>query len=309
MGRKLYGTSPSGKGRKSISEIAKSIKSIVLERNMLLRSLEHALKNNELVVCYQPQANPHTHKIVGVEALVRWQHPYWGTIPPSEFLPIAEEMGWIWEIDKWVMETACQQVRDWQLEGYPLQLAVNWSASNFQVDGVVETVKEILEKTQLDSHNLEIELTETFLLQDIKTAWKVMHSLEALGVRVALDNFGKGYSSFLHLQQFHFDSLKLDRSFMKDLQSNSKKQTMIQSIVDLGDALNLEVVVEGVETEQQLQILHQLNYHRWQGYLLSPPLATLAFTKAALPFTKQFISPSRTSSDRWSISIPYSILK
>jgi EAL domain-containing protein (putative c-di-GMP-specific phosphodiesterase class I) len=258
---------------------------------MLLLSLDHALKNNELVVHYQPQANAHTYKIVGVEALVRWQHPYWGTIPPSEFIPIAEEMGWIWEIDKWVMETACQQVRNWHLAGYPLQVAVNWSARNFQVDGVVETVEAILAKTQLNPHYLEIELTETFILPDIQKAWEIMHSLEVLGVRIALDDFGRGYSSFQHLQQFPFNTLKLDRSFMKDLQPNCKNHTIIQSIIKLGHMLRLEVVAEGIETEQQLQILCQSNCHRWQGYLLSLPLA-------ALPFIKQFISNLRTNSDR-----------
>lgn len=250
---------------------------------MLAMSLEHALKNDELMVHYQPQVKTETDEIAGVEALVRWQHPYWGNIPPSDFIPIAEKMGWIWEIDKWVMKTACQQVQDWHLEGYPLKLSINWSARNFQNPNVVDTLEDILKKTQFNPYFLEIELTETLLLQDVQKTAATMRGLRELGVRISLDDFGTGYSSFFNLKQFPFSSLKIDRSFMKELIPNSKNATIVRSIVELGHILHLNVVGEGIETQQQLQFLRQHHCNFWQGYLFSAPLA-------ALPFTQQFLN-------------------
>ena len=249
---------------------------------MLAMSFEHALKNSELLVYYQPQVETHTEEIIAVEALVRWQHPYWGNIPPSEFIPIAEETGWIWEIDKWVMKTACQQVRDWHLLGYPIKLAINWSARNFQNPHVLETVKETLAKTQLDPHYLEIELTETLLLQDCQKAAVTMFGLRELGICVSLDDFGTGYSSFFNLKQFPFTSLKIDRSFMEELFPNSKNAIVVTSIINLGHLLHMDVIGEGVENEQQLRFLRQHHCDRWQGYLCSLPIATLSFSQQFL---------------------------
>jgi EAL domain-containing protein (putative c-di-GMP-specific phosphodiesterase class I) len=264
---------------------------------MLALSFEHALKNQELQVYYQPQACTDTGEIVGVEALVRWQHPYWGNVPPSDFIPIAEKLNWIWTIDKWVMKTACQQMADWHAAGYPLKLSINWSARNFQNPDVVDRVAEILKQMQLDPVYLEIELTETILLEDFQKALATMRGLCRLGVRVALDDFGTGYSSFFNLKQFPFNSLKIDRSFMNNLYPNSKNAIIVKSIIEMGHLLHLDVVGEGVETEEQLEFLHQHHCNAWQGYLLSAPITAAYFTEVFLRGDRKFFSLREKSLD------------
>ncbi len=259
---------------------------------MLSMSLEHAFKENQFLVHYQPQVNIKTEKIVGVEALVRWQHPHWGYIPPKDFIPIAEETGWIWPIDEWVLKTACQQVRAWHLEGYFLKLAVNLSAKDFQNPHLVDIVESILVQTQLDPRYLEIELTETLFLNDFTKALATMQGLRNLGIRLSLDDFGTGCSSLLYLKKFPFQCLKIDRGFVRDLLPVSKTSTIVESIIQLAHQLHLEVIGEGIENEQQLQFLRQHHCDVWQGYLFSPSLE-------ALSFTKQFLTNHQEKSCSW----------
>ncbi|WP_071518019.1 EAL domain-containing protein [Geitlerinema sp. PCC 9228] len=249
---------------------------------MLAMSLEHAFKENQFLVCYHPQVSTQTREILGVEALVRWQHPHWGTIPPKDFIPIAEETDWIWPLDRWVLQTACQQVRAWHMEGYPIKLAVNLSAKDFQNPHLVDVIAQILAQTQLDPNYLEIELTETLFLNDFAQALQSMLGLRSLGVRIALDDFGTGYSSLLYLKRFPFNCIKIDRSFIRDLFPVSKNSTIVESVIQLAHQLHLDVIGEGIENERQLQFLRQHHCDLWQGYLFSPPLAALAFTKQFL---------------------------
>ncbi len=243
------------------------------ERFQLETLLHQAISRQELQLHYQPQINIRTGKIQGMEALIRWQHPKLGLVSPSKFIPIAEETGLILAIDEWVLRTACQQNQAWQKAGLtPVKVAVNLSARQFQQPHLPKLVEQILQETQLEHHFLEIEVTETALVKNIELARQNLTQLRKMGVQVAMDDFGTGYSSLSYLKEFPFSTLKIDSAFVKNITENSQETGIISAIMMLGKVLNLRVIVEGVETQEQMKLLKQLQCEEMQGYFFSHPL-------------------------------------
>ncbi|MCX7629998.1 MAG: EAL domain-containing protein [Geminicoccaceae bacterium] len=261
-------------GRGHVQFYTNDMNAQAFERLMLENRLRRALENGELVVYYQPQISLRTGRVVGVEALVRWFHPELGLVPPGEFIPLAEETGLILPIGYWAMETACLQVRRWQeeLERPDLRLGVNLSARQFQHPELPEKIRAILERTGFPARCLELELTESVVMREAGESQKRMRALTLLGVALAIDDFGTGYSSLAYLRSFPIRSLKIDRSFVQDLDRDPSSATIVQAIVALGVSLGLNVVAEGVETAQQLRLLRRMGCQEMQGFFASRAL-------------------------------------
>ena len=235
--------------------------------------LRLALERNELTLHYQPIVDLWSGTPTGVEALLRWRHPHRGLIFPHEFVPIAEECGLILPIGRWVMHEACRQLRVWQDAGMsPVRVAVNVSAVELRHKDFVESVRQCLANTGLAAEYLELELTETFLLQDSASTTLVLNSLKKLGVQLALDDFGTGYSSLSHLRGFPIDTLKIDRAFVSELDTNPNDASIVRAVIGLGQSLNIRVVAEGVETAAQLERLQDQQCPEGQGYYFSRPV-------------------------------------
>lgn len=245
--------------------------------------LEHefrsSLMREEFQVYYQPQVSVETGEVVGMEALVRWQHPERGLLSPDRFIPLAEETGLIVPLGKWVLATACAQTRAWQEAGLPpLRVSVNLSARQFLEPELVETVLGIIQDSGLDPCCLELELTESILMKDINLTDMTLRWLHKKGIRIAIDDFGTGYSSLMYLKRFPIDTLKIDRSFMLDVLNNEDNAALVAGIASLSQNLKLSLVAEGIETPEQLNFLRRLKCPLIQGYLFSPPLPTPEFT-------------------------------
>ncbi len=260
------------------------------ERLELETSLRKALANNEFVVYYQPQIDINNNKIVGSEALVRWQHPQRGLVPPNDFIPIAEETGLITEIGLWVLEQACRQNLEWQKQGYTdLSVAVNLSARQFIDPNLQRDVFDILQRTQLDPHYLELEITESLSMLDVNASIAIMDIFTSHGISIAIDDFGTGYSSLSHLHLFPINKLKIDRSFV-ELISEQSNGSIIPTIIALSKQLNLKVIAEGVETALQLKILHSLKCPLIQGYYFSKPVSANEFSNLLKKPVKDIIA-------------------
>ncbi|MBI1907584.1 MAG: EAL domain-containing protein [Rhodocyclales bacterium] len=237
-------------------------------------SLRGALERDELVLHYQPKADLHTGAIVGAEALVRWQHPARGLVPPTEFIPLAEASGLIVPIGEWVLREACRRARLWQRAGRaPIVIAVNLSARQLRQPDIVETVTRALRDAQLDPRWLELELTETVVMHNLDIAADVLKRLKALGVGLAMDDFGTGYSSLGYLKRFPFDCLKIDQSFVCNITTDPDDALIAKAVIAMAHSLRLRVVAEGVETEAQFRYLRLQNCDQMQGYFLSRPVA------------------------------------
>lgn len=261
-------------GRSHVQFYTNDMNAQAFERLMLESRLRRALENGELVVYYQPQVSLRTGRVVGVEALVRWFHPELGLVPPAEFIPLAEETGLILPIGFWTMETACAQVRHWQaeLDRPQLRLAVNLSARQFQDRALATGTAAVLERTGFPADRLELELTESVVMREASESMRRMRELTRLGVGLAIDDFGTGYSSLAYLRSFPIRSLKIDRSFIQDVDRDPSSATIVQAIVAMGASLGLNVVAEGVETGQQLRALRKMGCHEMQGFLVSRAL-------------------------------------
>ena len=234
--------------------------------------LYRALERNELLLHYQPQISLQSGCIVGVEALVRWLHPEIGLIPPSSFIPLAEENGLIEAIGIWVLRNACAQAKAWQEDGLtPFRVAVNLSGRQLRNDNIALEVRNILEETGLDPCYLELELTESSVMKQAEQALKRLNALRELGITTAIDDFGTGYSSLSYLKLFPIDRLKIDRSFVRDIPHDANDVAIVKAIVTLGHSLNLSVVAEGVETQAQRELLTSIGCDEMQGYLYSAP--------------------------------------
>ena len=265
-------------GRGSFRFFEKAMNTKALERQSLEGSLRSALKRKEFLLHYQPKVCLATGKILGVEALIRWQRPGHGLLSPAVFVPIAEESGLIVQIGNWVLREACQQTRAWQDAGlFPLPVAVNVSAIEFRNKGFVEGVSKILSETGLAARYLELELTEGVLMKDAESAISVLHELKSMGIRLAVDDFGTGFSSLSYLRQFPIDVLKIDQSFVHQMTADAKDSALVRAIVDMAKSLKHRVVAEGVETWEQRVRLQALNCEEGQGYLFSRPLAAKQF--------------------------------
>ncbi|NMG57663.1 EAL domain-containing protein [Geitlerinema sp. P-1104] len=260
-------------GRNTISLYNPDMLSSRADSLALELDLEQAILNQEFCLHYQPQIDLASGKIVAVEALIRWQHPERGRVPPDRFIPIAEETGAIQAIGEWVLRTACRQHRDWIKMGFkPLKMAVNLSARQFQQANLLATIVEILEESQMKASYLELEITETTAVKDVELSISVLHRLREMGVQIAMDDFGTGYSCLSFIKQFPLDTLKIDRSFVRDLTRDSSDAAIAKTIVALGQGLNLIVLAEGVETSEQAEFLKSIHCDLAQGYLFSRPV-------------------------------------
>ncbi|MGL5874907.1 MAG: GGDEF/EAL domain-containing response regulator [Xenococcaceae cyanobacterium] len=254
---------------------------------LTLENLLHsALKKEEFLLYYQPIINIVTGKIAKMEALLRWQNPQLGLVPPHIFIPLAEENGEIIPIGEWVLKTACAQNKAWQQMGLSsITMSVNLSVRQFQEINLVSTIVKILEQTKLSPEYLELEITETVTMRDTKLAQTILKEINALGISLSMDDFGTGYSSLGYLKQFPFHTLKIDRSLVKDLHPNSPDLAIINAVIALGQGLNLKVVAEGVETQELKDLLKKLGCEYIQGYLFSKPLPAAEATKLLEQFS------------------------
>jgi diguanylate cyclase (GGDEF)-like protein/PAS domain S-box-containing protein len=241
--------------------------------------LRNAIENNELQVYYQPQVDIKTNSIVGVEALVRWLHPSLGMISPIEFIPLAEETGLILPIGHWVLEQACAQAKAWQQQGMPIRVAVNVSLLQFVKSNYVQLVKQVLDAYQLPANLLELELTESVMAMSKEQLHTIFQSLKTMGVQLAMDDFGTGFSSLSYLDAFPLDRLKIDQSFIRSMSNTEEGASLgvVKAVIELANAFGLAAIAEGVETENQLKKLQALGCEEFQGYLCSRPLPADAF--------------------------------
>ncbi|MEM6425397.1 MAG: EAL domain-containing protein [Cyanobacteria bacterium P01_D01_bin.128] len=240
---------------------------------MVETGLRYALEREEFSLSYQPQMKTVSSTISGAEVLVRWQHPLEGWISPAEFIPLAEETGLIVPIGDWILRTACAQIQTWQKMGLPkLRLSINLSSVQFNQPNLPEQIIKILRATDLNPACLELEITETALMQDAAAAIATLNHLKELGLRIAIDDFGTGYSSLSYLKQFPIDTLKIDTCFVRGVVNDPKNQAIVTSVVQMAHSLNLEVVAEGVETEAEYQFLSEIRCDILQGYFISRPL-------------------------------------
>ncbi len=272
----MYRAKDKGKNNYQLFTPAMNVK--IMERLQMENSLRHALKREEFTVFYQPQVNTKTGQITGMEALVRWYHPVRGLIYPAEFIPLAEDTGLIIPIGEWVLRSACIQNKAWQEEGLkPLRLTVNLSACQFTQQNLVGTVEEIIRVSGLNPKWLELEITESALMKDVEAAIKTLQELRRMGVQISIDDFGTGYSSLNYLKRFPINTLKIDRSFVRDIISNPEDAAIVSTVIVLAQNLNLRVIAEGVETEEQLAFLQNRRCTEMQGYFFSKPLPAEEF--------------------------------
>jgi diguanylate cyclase (GGDEF)-like protein/PAS domain S-box-containing protein len=247
----------------------------LMSRLKMETDLRHACERDELFVDYQPIVSLGSRTLIGFEALVRWRHPEFGIIPPQDFIPVAEETGQILTIGQTVLESACRQAREWQ-QTYPvappLFVSVNLSVKQFNQPGLVENIASLLERFQLPPRCLKLEITESVFSDNIEAAVGLLTQLRELGVQLSIDDFGTGYSSLSYLQRFPIDTLKIDRSFVTQMMENEENLAIVRTIVALAQNLGMDVVAEGVETEDQLRLLRKLECENGQGYLFSTPL-------------------------------------
>jgi EAL domain-containing protein (putative c-di-GMP-specific phosphodiesterase class I) len=255
-----------------------NVKTTFLRKLYLVNSLEEALENKEFEVYYQPQINLNTGEIIGAEALLRWNHPEFGFISPDEFIPLAEESGLIIKIGEWVLREACNQAKIWSnICPVPLKIAVNLSPYQISQPGLTEQINNILKELHFPPQLLTLELTENALIKDEIRAQKTIEQLKRLGITLAIDDFGTGYSSLSYLQKFPFDVLKIDKSFISNLTDNPQKIAIVSGIIAIAQALNLELIAEGLEGQAELEFLTQKSCNFGQGYLFSRPVTASKF--------------------------------
>jgi diguanylate cyclase (GGDEF)-like protein/PAS domain S-box-containing protein len=274
----MYHAKERGRNNFQFFKAEMNLKSV--ERHSLEGSLRRALSREEFLLHYQPKVNLDTGEITGVEALIRWQQPDRGLVPPAQFVPIAEDCGLILPIGRWVLREACRQARAWQDAGLPpLPIAVNVSAVEFRHKGFVESVQAILLETGLEARYLELELTEGVLMEDAESTASVLHELKRMGVQLAVDDFGTGYSSLSYLRRFPIDVLKIDQSFVQQMTSDPDDSSIVSAIISMGKSLKHVVVAEGIETQGQKAYLQTQRCQEGQGYLFSRPVAAAQFAE------------------------------
>ncbi len=260
-------------GRNNFKFFEESMHVRAVERQSIEASLRHGLERQEFVLHYQPKVDLRSGTIVGVEALIRWQHPTLGLLRPAQFVPVAEDCGLIVPIGRWVLREACRQAQSWLAAGLPpITVAVNTSALEFRAKDFIESIRTTLKDTGLEPCYLELELTESILMQDAESAVAVLGELTDLGVTLAIDDFGTGYSSLSYLSQFPITTLKIDQSFVNQMTTNSDDATIVSAVISLGQSLKQRVIAEGVETSEQRALLLAQQCDEGQGYYFGHPL-------------------------------------
>jgi diguanylate cyclase (GGDEF)-like protein len=274
----MYQAKEDGRDNYKFFEQEMNIRAV--ERQSIEESLRGALERQEFMLQYQPKIMLKTGAITGAEALLRWLHPERGLIPSLRFVPVAEDSGLILPIGRWVLREACQQARAWQDAGLPpLPVAVNISAVEFRDQNFLESVRAILKETCLEPHCLELELTESVLMQHAEATASVLQALKGMGVQLAVDDFGTGYSSLSYLRRFPIDALKIDQSFVRDITSNPDDATIVSAVINMGRSLKQRVIAEGVETREQFAFLQTQHCGEGQGYYFSRPVLAGQFAK------------------------------
>ena len=280
----LHNAKPHGPGTIRVFDVAMNQR--VARKLQIHNALHGALEQRELEVFYQPQVCIKSGKLVGFEALLRWNHPVLGWISPAEFIPIAEESGFIVEIGEWVMHTAAFQAADWLAQGHEgFCMAVNLSVRQFVANNLPATVRRVLKETGLPAHMLELEITESLALQSVSTTLGNLHACKALGVKLAMDDFGTGYSSLAYLKRYPLDSLKIDQTFVRNITEDKGDAAITRAIVAMAHSFDMSVIAEGVETIAQLDFLRNLGCEEFQGYLFSKPVPAADAVKCFGGFT------------------------
>jgi diguanylate cyclase (GGDEF)-like protein len=251
-----------------------------IQRHAMEADLRAALKRQEFVLHYQPKINLQTGRITGAEALIRWLHPDRGLVPPMQFIPVAEESGLILPIGQWVLRETCRQVQEWIGAGlHATPVAVNVSSMEFRSEHFLESLRDILKDSGLNPRYVELELTESVLMQHAESSVSVLSKLKSIGVRLAVDDFGTGYSSLSYLKRFPIDSLKIDQSFVRDIATNADDATIVSAVISMARSLRQCVIAEGVETEEQIRFLQAHSCDEGQGYYFSKPVVAHQFAK------------------------------
>ena len=274
-------------GRNNFQFYAKHMNELTLARLNMEAELKKALEKNEFILYYQPQVEAATSKIVGVEALIRWEHPERGLVSPDEFVIIAEETGLIIPIGEWVLRTACAQMAVWHKAGFNrLRIGVNLSSLQFRQHNIVKSIKDILVNTGLDPKYIELEVTESVIMQDVEENIATLRKLKKMGLNLSIDDFGTGYSSMSYLKQFPLDTLKIDRSFIKDILTDPNDAAITKATIGLAKGLGLTTIAEGIETEEQLTFLRKQGCDQIQGYFISRPVPAEEVEQLFLRFKK-----------------------
>jgi EAL domain-containing protein (putative c-di-GMP-specific phosphodiesterase class I) len=267
-------------GRNTVCFFDPAIQSAMEQRAELEKDLRASLRLNQMMLHYQMQTDE-TGSIIGAEALIRWHHPQRGMVSPAQFIPLAEEIGLIIPIGDWVIEQACTQLKRWEMVPAMrnLVLSVNVSTRQLSQPYFVEQVKEVIDKTGIRPSRLKLELTESFILDNVEDAIAKMQELRGIGIRFAMDDFGTGYSSLAYLKRLPLEQLKIDQSFIRDISKDKNSSVMVRTIIDIANNFGLEVIAEGVETDDQLAFLRQYGCHKFQGYLFGRPVSVQEFER------------------------------
>ncbi|MGH1378768.1 MAG: EAL domain-containing protein [Alphaproteobacteria bacterium] len=259
-------------GRNNCQRFKSEMNSLAEEKHEMLTHLRQALANSEFELYYQPIVDINSNEIISLEALLRWIHPERGMISPYDFIPLAEESGLIVPIGNWVLETACMQLRSWMDQGYDVpNLSINLSVRQFYQKDLISTIESVLRRTDVEGHYLDLEITEGILMENTDELIATMHKIKDMGIRISVDDFGTGYSSLSYIKRFPIDTLKIDRSFVIDITSNSGDAAIVNTIIALAHSLKMDVIAEGVEDEGQLEFLRGQNCDKYQGYFYSKP--------------------------------------
>jgi EAL domain-containing protein (putative c-di-GMP-specific phosphodiesterase class I) len=292
----MYRAKSSGKARYEIFD--PTMRERLITRLRMETELRQALEQEALSVYYQPVLSVSEHTILGCEALARWKHAQRGMISPKEFIPIAEEAGIITNLDMWVLRQACQQTREWQKTipgAAELTISVNFSGKHFTHIDLVDQIKQVLKETDMDPHYLNLEITENVVMENYALAAELLGELQALGVQIQVDDFGMGYSSLGYLSRFPINALKIDQSFVSNMQQDSTNMKIIQAIISMTHSLGMKVIAEGVETPAQLKRLEALGCEFVQGYLVAMPLSSQQMYDL---LQRAFASPLETSKEK-----------
>jgi diguanylate cyclase (GGDEF)-like protein len=280
-------------GRNRYVAFQSTMQTVARDRLTLEMDLAEALEQRQLFLLYQPTFDLRSESMIGVEALLRWRHPTRGTLPPAEFIPLAEESGLIVPIGRWVLDEACRQAATWHAQGHRLGVSVNVSARQLDADELIDDVRHALRESGLEAERLTLEVTETALMRDTEATAGRLRALKALGVRIAIDDFGTGYSSLAYLRRFPADALKIDRSFISEIAASKQSNALVHTLVQLGKALELETLAEGIENHVQLETLQHEHCDHGQGFLFSRPL-TVGAVEALLGRADPVPQPSPT---------------
>lgn len=266
-------------GKNHYQFFSEAMNTAAVERFTLENNLRKAFERSEFQLYYQPLIDTRSNNIFAAETLIRWNHPEKGLIPPNEFIPLAEEIGLIVPLGEWVLHTACTQNREWQSAGFPpMIISVNISAAQFRQNNFIKSVTRALNDSGLEPHYLVLELTESILIETTRTTISALNELKAMGIKLSIDDFGTGYSSLSYLKRFPIDTLKIDRSFLRDIFTSHDNKAIVKAIIALAKSMNLKVIAEGVETIEQKAFLNRQGVYRMQGYLFSSPLPANTFT-------------------------------